>query len=54
MDNGWVKFCPKCKTNILTTKQAENKQFCWDCQVKHASDFHKKYGIENVDEKQNR
>ena len=52
--NSLIKFCPECKEKILTTKQIEEKKPCWDCQVKHAEEFRKKYGINNVDEKQNR
>ena len=49
-----IKFCPECKENILTTKQIEEGKLCWNCQTKHAEEFNKKYGIDNVDEKQNR
>ena len=50
----FIKYCPECHINILTTKQAEEKKPCWDCQLKHTSEFHKKFNIDSVDEKHNR
>ena len=50
----FIKYCSECHKNILETINAENKRPCWECQKKHSQEFNKKYGINNVDEKQNR
>ncbi len=50
----YIKYCPLCKENILTTTQIVEKKPCWNCQLKHAKEFKEKFGIDNIDERNNR
>ncbi len=32
----WLKYCPICHINTLTTEQVEKKKPCINCQIEHA------------------
>jgi DNA-directed RNA polymerase subunit M/transcription elongation factor TFIIS len=42
-----MQLCPKCGSNVLTTKQYEEKKHCTDCQKIHAQTLKERLEIEN-------